>query len=71
VAREKVGGLLGRAPGTPANLGQWRGGAFVTGAVERALAVDNALSRFLARGGLGLPGLSVWALCRARNGVGA
>jgi SAM-dependent methyltransferase len=71
VAREKLGGLLGRAPAPPANLGQWRGGAFVTGAVERALAVDNALSRALARGGLGLPGLSVWALCRARDGARA
>jgi SAM-dependent methyltransferase len=69
VAREKVGGLLGRPPAPPANLGQWRGGAFVTGALERALAVDNALSRALARRGLGLPGLSVWALCRARDGA--
>jgi SAM-dependent methyltransferase len=71
VAREKVVGLLGRAPAAPANLGHWRGGAFVTEALERALAVDNALSLALARRGLGLPGLSVWALCRARDGARA
>jgi SAM-dependent methyltransferase len=69
VAGEKVKGLFGRAPAPPSNLGEWHGGAFVSGAVERALAVDNALSLVLARRGLSLPGLSVWALCRARAGA--
>lgn len=69
VAGEKVQRLLGRAPAPPSNLGEWHGGALVSGAVERALAVDNALSHALARRGLSLPGLSVWALCRARDGA--
>jgi SAM-dependent methyltransferase len=71
VAGEKAQRLFGRAPAPPSNLGEWRGGAFVSGAVERALAVDNALSHALARRGLSLPGLSVWALCRARDGAAA
>jgi SAM-dependent methyltransferase len=71
VGGEKVAGLFRRAPTPPANLGEWRGGAFVTGVLERALAVDNALSRAFARRGLELPGLSVWALCRARDGASA
>jgi SAM-dependent methyltransferase len=69
VAAEKVQRLLGRAPRPPANLGAWRGGALVSGAVERALAADNALSHALSRRGVSLPGLSVWALCRARDGA--
>jgi SAM-dependent methyltransferase len=71
VAAEKLQRLVRRAPPPPANLGAWRGGAVVSGAVERALAVDNALSHALARRGVSLPGLSVWALCRARDGAAA
>jgi SAM-dependent methyltransferase len=68
VAREKALGWLGRAPAPPANLGAWRGGAFVTAALERALALDNALTHALVRRGVALPGLSAWALCRVRDG---
>jgi SAM-dependent methyltransferase len=67
VAREKLSRLLGRAPEAPADLGDWRGGALLTTAIERALALDNALSHAVARRGVALPGLSVWALCRARG----
>jgi SAM-dependent methyltransferase len=57
-----------RAPTRPPGL-EWRRGRAVTWAVERALAIDNALSRSAAHHGYGLPGLSVWALC-ARGGSG-
>ena len=70
VAAEGLRRRLGRAPAPPDNLGAWRGGAFVSTVLERALAIDNALSRALARRGVGWPGLSVWALCRARDGGG-
>jgi SAM-dependent methyltransferase len=71
LAGEKAQRLFGREPVPPSNLGEWRGGALVSGAIERALAVDNAISHALARRGLSLPGLSVWALCRARAGAAA
>jgi SAM-dependent methyltransferase len=42
----------------------WRHGAGVTAAVQAVLAADNLASRWLARAGLDVPGLSWWALCR-------
>ena len=43
---------------------EWRGGAGLGRALDKALAVDNALSIAAARRGWELPGLSWWALCR-------
>lgn len=42
----------------------WSHGKWVTGTVLGALKLDNAVSHAAARLGLGLPGLSYWALCR-------
>jgi SAM-dependent methyltransferase len=69
VARDSLYRWFGRPPTPPDNLGAWRGGAFVSAALERTLAVDNAVSHRLGQGRIGLPGLSVWALCRAREGA--
>jgi SAM-dependent methyltransferase len=66
VAREGLLRLIGKEPTAPDNLGAWRGGALLSSALERALAVDNALTHALARRGRKLPGLSVWALCQVR-----
>ena len=41
----------------------WNKGAWVTGLIDRALALDNACSRAFARRGRDVPGLSWWALC--------
>jgi hypothetical protein len=67
VARERIVKRLGQQPAAPDNVGAWRGGALVTTALERALALDNALTHALTRAGYELPGLSVWALCRVRD----
>ena len=47
-------------------VGGWHGGRLVTRGLTRALIADGALSLRLGRRGLSLPGLSYWALCRAR-----
>ena len=68
--RGTLGSLKGGVPGgggagdAPANLGEWRGGPWLSAAVTRALAVDTRLSERLARRGRQWPGLSYWALCR-------
>jgi SAM-dependent methyltransferase len=67
LARERLGKRLGLQPSAPDNLGDWRGGALLSSAVEGALALDNALTHKLTRAGYELPGLSVWALCRVRD----
>jgi SAM-dependent methyltransferase len=64
VARETLMRRLGREPAVPSDLGDWRGGRLISSVLEGALALDNAVSHVLARGGVQLPGLSVWALCR-------
>jgi SAM-dependent methyltransferase len=43
---------------------EWRGGALSARLVEGALELDASVGRACARRGLGLPGLSFWALCR-------
>jgi hypothetical protein len=43
--------------------GGWRGTALSAHLVELALRADTAVSRAAARAGVGLPGLSLWALC--------
>jgi SAM-dependent methyltransferase len=64
VAGERLMRGLGRERvAAPPNLGVWTGGPRLTGVLERALAADNALSHLLARLGVALPGLSLWALC--------
>lgn len=67
VAREALLRRLGREPKVPQDLGDWRGGRILSTLIERALALDNTLSHALARTGVQLPGLSVWALCRVRG----
>lgn len=53
-----------RPPATPQPTAlAWRHGGLVTGAVQAVLAADNAVSRWGARTGADLPGLSWWALC--------
>jgi SAM-dependent methyltransferase len=64
--REAVGRRIGRTPRVQAHVGHWDGGPLLSAIVERALFADNALSRRLARLGIALPGLSFWALCRAK-----
>jgi 2-polyprenyl-3-methyl-5-hydroxy-6-metoxy-1,4-benzoquinol methylase len=44
--------------------GHWRAGRAVTSAITAVLGADNLISSVAARVGLGLPGLSAWALCR-------
>lgn len=45
-------------------VGSWRGGALVTRAIHSVLALDAALGERIARGGLAIPGLSLWSVCR-------
>ncbi|MDQ2668904.1 MAG: class I SAM-dependent methyltransferase [Gemmatimonadota bacterium] len=45
-------------------IGGWNHGPSLTAAVTAALAADNVLSGLASRAGVGLPGLSTWALCR-------
>ena len=47
-------------------LGRWTAGKALTGLVEMALRLDNRISQVTAAAGLGLPGLSIWALGRKR-----
>ena len=49
---------------TPANLGEWRGGQWLSSLVTLALEADTRLSTQLARAGRDVPGLSYFALCR-------
>jgi SAM-dependent methyltransferase len=44
--------------------GHWHGGRALTATMDALLAADNRLTALLASRGLGLPGLSTWALCR-------
>lgn len=50
-----------------ADLGQWKKGALVTLAVESLLKVDCSFSLLLARFGIQLPGLSLWAIGRVKK----
>lgn len=70
VAREKVLQWIGREPALPAAADDWKHGPFISGVVEKVLAVDNAITRATARVG-SLPGLSVWAACRPTGAVAA
>lgn len=49
----------------PIGLSAWRGGPMLTTLVTRALEAEGFVSGGAARLGLGLPGLTWWAVCRA------
>jgi 2-polyprenyl-3-methyl-5-hydroxy-6-metoxy-1,4-benzoquinol methylase len=67
VVRERAERAIGRGqPLGESAAATWSGGALVTSLVDAALRGDNALSRFAARAGLRLPGLSYWALAQKR-----
>lgn len=51
----------------PEGVGAWTGGRLVTGAVSGVLGADARVGAALAIRGLRLPGLSYWAICRARR----
>jgi hypothetical protein len=63
---EELGGdeTNGAAAGEVMGIGGWNHGPTLTAAVTAALAADNGLSSLASRAGVGLPGLSTWALCR-------
>src|SRR5262245_4275924 len=50
--------------GVPTGVGGWSHGRLISQLVDRALALDQRVSKIAARMGLDLPGLSFWALCR-------
>ena len=50
----------------PTGIGTWYGGPRTTSLITSALDADAAAGRSLARRGVVLPGLSVWAVCRRR-----
>jgi trans-aconitate methyltransferase len=56
---------LGREP-RPAGIGEWSAGPRTTSLITRALDLDAASGRRLARHGVVLPGLSLWAVGRRR-----
>jgi hypothetical protein len=58
---------LGHEP-KPAGIGAWSGGPRATSLITSALDADAAAGRSLARRGVVLPGLSVWAVCRRGPG---
>jgi 2-polyprenyl-3-methyl-5-hydroxy-6-metoxy-1,4-benzoquinol methylase len=45
-------------------VGRWNRGKFITKILESFLDLDNLLAISLARRGIIIPGLTVWALCR-------
>lgn len=55
--------LRGRPDEVTAQSLQWRGGPLLGGLVGAALSLDGLVSRFAARVGMAIPGLSWWALC--------
>jgi hypothetical protein len=63
VATERLG-----RESKPAGVGAWSGGPRTTNLITSALDADAAAGRRLARRGVVLPGLSVWAVCRRRPG---
>jgi hypothetical protein len=64
VVKERVGKVVGRSPSGESAAATWGGGRLVTGLVDRALKMDNAVSRVASRAGVNMPGLSYWALAR-------
>lgn len=62
VAAERAG-----RRGSDDGVGAWRGGATLTSALTGVLGADAAAGGWLARNGMRLPGLSTWAVCRAKR----
>ena len=58
----RAAGAADRGPGV--GVAGWRGGRLLTRALAQILWLDFAWSAALRRGGLRLPGLSAYALCR-------
>lgn len=67
VALARLRSRLGLGGGPPPNLGEWSGGALVTGALNALLKAEARLSLELATRGVAAPGLSYWALTRKRR----
>jgi SAM-dependent methyltransferase len=65
VARERISG-----PPESHGIGDWTAGTGVTRAVTAVLAADAGAGRWLAHRGVPTPGLSTWAVCRPRRGIG-
>jgi SAM-dependent methyltransferase len=65
VARERISG-----PPESHGIGDWTAGSGVTRAVTAVLAADAGAGRWLAHRGVPTPGLSTWAVCRPRRGIG-
>lgn len=61
VLAERLLGAADTAPG----IGHWRHGRLLTSAIKALLDADNSTLLWLARRGITLPGLTVWALCAA------
>jgi hypothetical protein len=59
---------LGRESKSTTGIGSWSGGPRTTNLITSALDADAAAGRSLARRGVVLPGLSVWAAGRRRAG---
>ncbi|MSP91409.1 MAG: methyltransferase domain-containing protein [Myxococcales bacterium] len=66
-ALQKVRELVRGAPAQVASGIAWRGGRVLTAGIGAALAADNRVSRWAAAAGMGLPGLSWWALACKRS----
>lgn len=64
VARQKLRPSDGSEAAEAAAL-RWNRGNLSYRVVDAALRMDNSLSRLASRLGVQLPGLTVWALCRA------
>lgn len=47
-----------------ADLGEWRGPAWLSSLIEAFLSLDNFVAHLLARLGIKIPGLSLWAICK-------
>jgi 2-polyprenyl-3-methyl-5-hydroxy-6-metoxy-1,4-benzoquinol methylase len=59
--------VIDRACGSE-GVGRWSGGRTLTALLECWLRLENSLMILLARRGVRLPGLTVWALCEKRPG---
>jgi SAM-dependent methyltransferase len=69
VIGERAARRLGREPKPQPSLAGWRGAGVLSSLIERALFVDNAITRALGHRGWSLPGLSFWAVCRGSESM--
>lgn len=54
-------------PAATEGIGKWQGSALATRLLHRALVLDNELCTTARSWGVDIPGLSVWATCRAQS----